>query len=65
LQSGGSVLTLPSETQRLPAREYPNLYQQFDRLIQTRTSDVDTRPLQLVADVFLRAQREFVDAFHD
>jgi D-galactose 1-dehydrogenase len=65
LQSGGCVLSVPSGTQRLPEQEYPNLYQQFDRLIQTRTSDVDTRPLQLVADVFLRARREFVDAFHD
>jgi D-galactose 1-dehydrogenase len=65
LQSGGSVLSLPSGEQRLEGREYPSLYQHFDRLIQTGCSDVDTRPLQLIADVFLSGQRETVDAFHD
>jgi D-galactose 1-dehydrogenase len=66
LQSGGSVLLLPSGAQpRLAEREYPSLYKHFARLIHTGRSDVDTRPLQLVADVFLRGQREMVDAFHD
>jgi D-galactose 1-dehydrogenase len=64
LQSGGSVLSLPSGTQRFKEREYPNLYAHFDRLIQAGGSDVDCRPLQLVADAFLYGQHEFVDAFH-
>lgn len=65
LQTGGSVLSLPSGAQRLQEREYPNLYQHFERLFRLGSSDVDSRPLQLVADVFLRAQREIVGAFHD
>jgi D-galactose 1-dehydrogenase len=65
LQMGGSVLCLPSGTQRLKQSEYPSLYSHFDRLIQAGSSDVDWRPLQLVADAFLYGQREFVDAFHD
>ena len=33
--------------------EYPNLYCRFDRLIRERRSEVDKRPLKLVADIFL------------
>jgi D-galactose 1-dehydrogenase/L-arabinose 1- dehydrogenase len=58
LAMGGSILTLPGEDeQRAPDREYPRLYARFAELVAARESDVDWRPLQLVADAFLIARR--------
>lgn len=39
-----------------PDTEYPRLYRRFAELIARGQSDVDLRPLQLVADVFLTAK---------
>jgi hypothetical protein len=36
--------------------EYPRVYRRFAELIARRSSDVDLRPLQLVADAFLVGQ---------
>jgi L-arabinose 1- dehydrogenase len=44
-------------------REYPALYEHFHALIETKTSDVDVRPLRLVADAFLNGRRVETDAF--
>jgi len=63
LTRGGSVLTLPSGTEHSEDREYAGLYARFATLIRTGRSDVDTGPLKLVADAFLRARRETVEAF--
>jgi D-galactose 1-dehydrogenase/L-arabinose 1- dehydrogenase len=61
---GGSVLTLPGEDeQRAPDREYPRLYARFADLIAAGESDVDWRPLQLVADALLVAERATGPAF--
>lgn len=58
LAMGGDVLTLPGEAERRDAdREYPRLYARFADLIAAGESDVDWRPLQLVADAFLVAER--------
>ncbi len=65
LRAGGAELSLPSATPRLQSREYPGLYAHFARLIDSGTSDVDVRPLRLVADAFLIGIRENVAAFHD
>lgn len=65
LASGGAVLSLPSGTSRLEEREYPSLYSHFEALIRAGRSDVDIRPLQLVADAFLCGRRETVEAFYD
>jgi D-galactose 1-dehydrogenase len=65
LTGGGRSLSLPSGTRTLEEREYPALYEHFAALVRERRSDVDIKPLQLVADIFLRAQRTTVDAFHD
>jgi D-galactose 1-dehydrogenase/L-arabinose 1- dehydrogenase len=55
---------LPGEAERTAAdREYPRLYARFAELIARRESDVDTRPLQLVADAFLLADRRTVAPF--
>jgi D-galactose 1-dehydrogenase len=46
-------------------REYAGLYRRFAALIRAGASDVDLAPLQLVADVFLLAERRTTDAFED
>ncbi|WP_375404804.1 Gfo/Idh/MocA family protein [uncultured Sphingomonas sp.] len=64
LHEGGSRLELPGETPRPGEnREYPGLYARFADLIAAGRSDVDIRPLQLVADAMLLARHERVDAF--
>ncbi len=63
LENGGAVLTLPTGTTRHDDREYPDLYAHFAALIDTGRSDVDTAPLKLVADTFLRARRQTVAPF--
>uniref|UniRef100_UPI0025E9588D Gfo/Idh/MocA family protein n=1 Tax=Sphingomonas sp. TaxID=28214 RepID=UPI0025E9588D len=65
LTSGGAVLTLPSGTERAEDREYPGLYARFATLIRTGRSEVDTAPLRLVADAFLRGTRISVENFDD
>lgn len=64
LSMGGSVLDLP-EADRATGddREYPRLYDRFAELVAAGQSDVDIRPLQLVADAFLVAERRTVAQF--
>lgn len=69
LSAGGGLLTLgdepvPSEPGSLDA-EYAALYRRFHELIVRGESDVDTRPLQLVADIFLVAKQITVESFED
>jgi len=64
LSMGGSILRLPGEPPReAKDAEYPGLYRRFSELVATGQSDVDLRPLQLVADAFLIADRTTGDAF--
>ncbi|MET0238336.1 MAG: Gfo/Idh/MocA family oxidoreductase [Sphingobium sp.] len=65
LANGGAVLSLPSGVSHDEDREYPGLYARFATLIRGGRSDVDTDPLRLVADAFLRGKREITDAFYD
>jgi len=65
LSQGGAVLTLPSGTEHGEDIEYAGLYARFATLIRGGRSDVDTSPLRLVADAFLRGKRETTQAFHD
>ncbi|HEX8485310.1 Gfo/Idh/MocA family oxidoreductase [Sphingomonas sp.] len=65
LSKGGAVLTLPDGEQHSDDREYPGLYAHFATLVRERRSDVDTDPMRLVADAFLRGTRETVEAFDD
>ena len=54
LQDGGRRLTIDGvQTVEGPDAEYPRLYRRFADLIARGESDVDLRPLQLVADAFL------------
>lgn len=64
LSMGGSILRLPGEAERTePDREYPRLYSRFAELVASGASDVDIRPLQLVADAFMLAERREIEAF--
>jgi len=64
LAMGGSILQLPGEEpQEAPDREYARLYDRFAELVAGGTSDVDIRPLKLVADAFLLAERRTTEAF--
>jgi D-galactose 1-dehydrogenase len=65
LSRGGSVLTLPGETRQASDAEYPALYARFAELIHSGSSEVDTAPLRLVADAFLRGRMLRTDAFDD
>jgi D-galactose 1-dehydrogenase len=65
LSRGGSVLTLPGETRQASDAEYPALYARFAELIRSGSSEVDTAPLRLVADAFLRGRMLRTDAFDD
>lgn len=67
LSAGGSHLTvgdspLPHEPERLRG-EYVSIYERFAQLVAQRHSEVDTRPLELVADIFLAARRVSVAPF--
>ncbi len=42
--------------------EYPAVYRRFADLVARREIDLDARPLQLVADIFLIAKRVSVDS---
>lgn len=64
LSLGGKVLTINGReipTSGVP--EYDDLYVHFAELVKDRRLDVDTAPLQLVADAFLCGRRVAVDAF--
>lgn len=63
---GGSKLVIAGEPHPLPPEaEYPGLYARFAELIAAGESDVDVRPLRIVADAFLRGESRTTEAFHD
>lgn len=64
LADGGSRLAIEGAAQALgPNREYPALYARFAELIASRSSDVNLRPLETVADAFLIGERRAAPAF--
>jgi D-galactose 1-dehydrogenase len=69
LSAGGGLMTLgadpvPAEPGSLDA-EYTALYERFHDLVRRGESDVDVRPLQLIADIFLIARLVPVESFHE
>lgn len=62
LADGGARLILDHE-EAGENREYPGLYARFAALIASRASDVDVRPLQLVADAYLVAEQRIGEPF--
>ena len=64
LSKGGGEMRLNNQPLSLPhCAEYPGLYAHFAALVRRGSSDVDTAPLQLVADAFLCGQRVEVAPF--
>ncbi|BCQ27385.1 Gfo/Idh/MocA family oxidoreductase (plasmid) [Caballeronia sp. NK8] len=64
MREGGKRLSIAGKEIDLGReREYPALYEQFHALIETKASDVDVRPLRLVADAFLTGRRIETEAF--
>lgn len=64
LAAGGATLVIDGTTRKLPAgAEYAGLYRRFAALIAAGESDVDLRPLELVADAFLIGTRVADPAF--
>jgi D-galactose 1-dehydrogenase len=64
LSEGGATLAIDGVAQPLPASaEYPGLYARFAALIAAGQRDMDLRPLELVADVFLLGERDDVEPF--
>ena len=64
LSMGGAELPLAGQPVEVGEnREYPGLYDRFATLIARGESEVDARPLTLVADAFLLGTRESVEAF--
>jgi D-galactose 1-dehydrogenase len=64
LSRGGSVMTVDNRpVQIAPSEEYPSLYRHFGNVVRAASIDVDSAPLQLVADAFLCARRVEVEPF--
>lgn len=64
LADGGAKLYLNEQIQKLNANpEYLGLYSHFANLIRSRKSDVDLRPLKVVADAFLCGHIHPTDPF--
>jgi predicted dehydrogenase len=64
LSRGGAVLTIDSKpVVTAEDHEYAGLYARFAELIDAGRSDVDLRPLQLVADAFIIGSRRIAPSF--
>ena len=63
-EGGGRMFVSGSETNLPEPTEYPRLYADFARLIAERRSDVDARPLRIVADAMLRGEVRRGEPFH-
>jgi predicted dehydrogenase len=67
LREGGSRLFVSGKEIALDhsVGEYPSIYAAFADLIDERRSDVDVRPLRLVADAYLAGRHSFVEPFEE
>lgn len=64
IREGGKRLSIAGEAVSLGLeREYPALYERFRELIERGESDVDVRPLRLVADAFLLGKHVETEPF--
>jgi D-galactose 1-dehydrogenase len=65
LALGGAALSIDGVAVATPGHdgEYRALYRRFAELVSQGRSDTDAEPFRLVADAFLIAERESVDAF--
>jgi len=65
LTHGGTKLLIDGMPDiALPDDEYRRIYRRFDDLIANGQSDIDARPLHIVADAMLLGKRRVTDAFN-
>jgi D-galactose 1-dehydrogenase len=68
LEDGGAKLNINGfevpAAQGERGGEYPRLYRKMAELVRERRSEMDLRPLILVADAFLLGERHLTDPFH-
>ncbi|MBQ2263174.1 MAG: Gfo/Idh/MocA family oxidoreductase [Loktanella sp.] len=68
LQNGGADMTIDGASCAAPeaalSGEYPRLYSRMAELVHAGQSELDTRPMALVADCFVIGDRISVDPFH-
>ena len=66
LSLGGNAMAIDGRLQPArPEREYPAMYQHFLELVRSGRSDVDSRPLRLVAAAFLCGRYCSTESFED
>lgn len=66
LSMGASRLAVDGRPLELPeAAEYAGLYRRFAELLESRRSDADLAPFELVADSYLLGRRTTVEPFDD
>ncbi|TNF18299.1 MAG: Gfo/Idh/MocA family oxidoreductase [Rhodobacteraceae bacterium] len=68
LRDGGALMEIDGESRGQPATlagEYPRLYRRMAELVAQGQSDVDLRPMTLVADAFTLGRRETVAPFSE
>lgn len=68
LKDGGAIMEVegaPSGEVAALSGEYPRLYKQMADFVQQGGSEVDLRPMTLVADAFTLGQRKSVAPFHE
>jgi len=64
LKNGGSVLVANGKTMREAVlHEYEDIYAKFARLLNSKKSDIDPSPLQLVSDCFMLGRPKVVGKF--
>jgi D-galactose 1-dehydrogenase len=64
LMHGGATLEIDGAPVELATQsEYASIYRRFAELVAARSSDVDLRPLQQVADAFMMGRRIQVEPF--
>ena len=64
LFEGGAALAVgDAVVVNQPREEYQRIYERFAKLVTGRRSDVDIRPLRLVADAMMIGRRETTDPF--
>jgi len=64
-QGGDDASMAEGNTDSSVAEEYRAMYKRFVNLARTGRIDVDLAPLQLVADAFLRGDREATEPFEE
>ncbi|MCC5963005.1 MAG: Gfo/Idh/MocA family oxidoreductase [Rhodobacteraceae bacterium] len=68
LRDGGARMQIDgadvAPAQSALSGEYPRLYQRMAELVRDGQSDMDLRPMTLVADAFLLGTRKITDPFH-